>query len=546
MHAPTRVAIVDDTEDMRMLLRLTLAKDGRFEIVGEASNGVEAIALAERSRPDAVVLDLSMPVMDGLQALPELRRLLPDAKIAVLSGFNASQMAHEALALGADDYVEKGAAFARLIALLLESHRAADGAGETVLPAAPADPALESDRLAQEALTAVTASADLDSAFVAFCHVAHEAFAFDRASFWLVGEDKVCECAAVNDNNEGRLGVGARLSLSGRAERVLRGEPVVDADTGTDAEGTTNATLHAHGIRSTLALPLIMGGVTKAMVCFASERPNGFSKEDVPVAAKLGREVASTLHLLHLLDHERAAQTQLKKQGELKNDLVGIVAHDLRSPMTVIGGYAQYMRESWETLDEAQKLDFLDAISRNVQDVSHLVEDMLEVASLEGGPACEIQPFDLPDLIRSTVAELAVAHTGRTCTMTVPNDLPQTIGDVRRQRQILANLVSNALKFSPPDTPVDIAVALLDGACAVSVHDEGPGIAEDDLPMIFEKFYRARREGEGRVAGNGLGLYICRLLVEAQGGRIWAESRPGEGSRFTYTVRVSERATAAA
>src|SRR5581483_3829748 len=172
---------------------------------------------------------------------------------------------------------------------------------------------------------------------------------------------------------------------------------------------------------------------------------------------------------------------------EMKNDLVGIVAHDLRSPMTVIGGYAQHMRESWSTLGEPEKLQFLDAISRNVDDVAKLVEDMLEVASLESGQLhCENEPFDLGDVIRATVAELAVANAGRTCAMTVPAELPRAIGDVRRQRQILANLISNALKFSPPSEPVEVVVALQDSVAAVSVRDRGHGISAAHVPMIFE------------------------------------------------------------
>jgi signal transduction histidine kinase len=131
--------------------------------------------------------------------------------------------------------------------------------------------------------------------------------------------------------------------------------------------------------------------------------------------------------------------------------------------------------------------------------------------------------------------------------MTVPADLPRAIGDARRQRQILANLISNALKFSPPSEPIEVVVALKDSVAAVSVRDHGHGISPAYLPMIFEKFYRATGDGKPKVAGNGLGLYICRLLVEAQGGEIWAESTAGKGSTFTYTVRVTDaRASAAA
>jgi signal transduction histidine kinase/DNA-binding NarL/FixJ family response regulator len=541
-----RVLIADDTEDIRMLLRLTLQKDGRFDVVGEARDGSEAIEIAEATRPDAIVLDLAMPVMDGLQALPHIRRILPRSRIVVLSGFNASQMADEALSLGADAYLDKGSAFGRLIAMLIEGVESPGREITNVVHDTPLA-AVHHAALADEALAAVTAYSTLDEAFTAFCSVARKALEYDRASFWIVNEDETCECAAACDGDPNRLVVGATLTLTGRARRLLEGEPMFEPDTSRDAEDGTFSALHAHGIRSALGLPLVVGGQTKALVCFSSNHPNAFSHEEVPLATRLARETASTLHLLHLLEKERDAQSRLKAADERKNDLVGIVAHDLRSPMTVIGGYAQHMRESWTTLDEPEKLQFLDVISRNVDDVAKLVEDMLEVASLESGRLqCENEPFDLGEVIRATVAELAVANAGRTCAMTVPSELPQAIGDARRQRQILANLVSNAMKFSPPSEPVEVVVGLREGVAAVSVIDRGDGIKADQLPMIFEKFYRAT-DAAPKVSGNGLGLYICRLLVEAQGGQIWAESTEGEGSTFTYTVRVMDaRATAAA
>ena len=116
--APVRVLIADDTEDVRDLLKLVLSLDGRFEVVGEAGDGREAVLAASSLQPDAVVLDLAMPVMDGLQALPEIRRQVPDAKIVVLSGFSARKMATEVRSLGADAYLEKGGAFKELPPLL--------------------------------------------------------------------------------------------------------------------------------------------------------------------------------------------------------------------------------------------------------------------------------------------------------------------------------------------------------------------------------------------------------------------------------------------
>lgn len=554
-----RVLLADDTRDMRTLLRVRLESDGRFEVVGEAENGAEAIRLADETKPDAIVLDLAMPVMDGLQALPELRRSVPNAKIVILSGFNATEVAEEALTLGADAYLEKGAAFSHLVALLLEPPSGTPSSAPESpsdhpqrIPGADADTPLrvvrdrpsevDADALAQGAATAVTGAAHFAAAFERFATLVEGVVSFDRASFWMAGPNgESFECVATHDRVQGRLPVGATMAVTGRARRVLDGQPVVEPDTATDAEDGTNGALHANGIRSYVSLPLVIAGETKALINFSSSRPESFSREHTSLLERLVRETASTLHLLSLLDREREAGSRLREAGELKNDLVGIVAHDLRSPMTVISGYAQHMKDSWAELEEDKKLEFLESISRNVDDVARLVEDMLEVASFDSGKIfCDIEPFDLGEMVRATVTELAVAHLERTCTMSLPEDLPRALGDVRRQRQILANLICNALKFSPPPHPVELIVAL-DGECAlISVRDQGCGIAPEHMARVFEKFYRVTGDGRPKTPGRGLGLYICKLLVEAQGGRIWAESEPGVGSTFTYTVRVME------
>jgi signal transduction histidine kinase len=118
----------------------------------------------------------------------------------------------------------------------------------------------------------------------------------------------------------------------------------------------------------------------------------------------------------------------------------------------------------------------------------------------------------------------------------IPSELPTALGDEGRNRQILANLVTNALKFSPEDSMVSISISVEDSALAVSVSDRGVGIPPDDMSRLFERFSRLPNSRRSKAKGTGLGLYICKQLVEAQGGRISAESVPGLGSTFRYTV----------
>jgi signal transduction histidine kinase len=163
-----------------------------------------------------------------------------------------------------------------------------------------------------------------------------------------------------------------------------------------------------------------------------------------------------------------------------------------------------------------------------------MIEDLVEAARLEGGQyalACaplELAPF-FDDLLRRTRSALATDRVQ----MHFAPDLPPVLADSNRLERIAVNLISNALKYSPPEEPVCLAVERRDGEVAVSISDRGCGIAPDDLPHIFQRFYRAQTRKADSI---GLGLYITCLLVEAHGGQIGVESAKGQGSTFTFTL----------
>jgi PAS domain S-box-containing protein len=220
----------------------------------------------------------------------------------------------------------------------------------------------------------------------------------------------------------------------------------------------------------------------------------------------------------------------------LKNDFVAMIAHDLRSPMSVIAGFAETLGKRWDRLPAEQRTLLLEGISRNVYSLDHLVEDVLQVARLESGQfSYEMEPFDLGALIERTAGETSESHSGQKIELDVPPSLPLARGDELRNWQILTNLLSNAFKFSASGRPVKVAVTVLADALKVEVIDRGVGIASEDVDRLFNKFSRVSQNG-GKAGGTGLGLYICRLMVEAQGGSIGVASQPGEGSTFYYTI----------
>ncbi len=243
--------------------------------------------------------------------------------------------------------------------------------------------------------------------------------------------------------------------------------------------------------------------------------------------------------LLEIADQKNMIQ-HLKELNELRSEFVAIVAHDLRSPMASISGYAQEVLTEWEVADDTQKIDYLQVIVRKTEHLAEFVEDVLQVARIDAGKySYDIRQFDIRPLVQRALDEAASASDDRQFDFKSPENLPEVIGDEDRQWQVLTNLLSNAVKFSPEHEPVVVELTCIDDSVQVAVADRGIGIAADDLPTLFTKFGRVSTSGAKKISGNGLGLYICKTLVEAQGGRIWCESTLGRGSTFTYTIPIT-------
>ncbi|MFA5786718.1 MAG: ATP-binding protein [Actinomycetota bacterium] len=238
---------------------------------------------------------------------------------------------------------------------------------------------------------------------------------------------------------------------------------------------------------------------------------------------------------------ERISAERLRELDELKSDFISIVSHDLRSPLTTIGGFASTLINRGDSISDDERRKFLEAIERNTWEMDNLIDELLDLARIESGNlGLEIKPFDLLEMIREVAPEMGSA-AGRAYTIDAPDDgCPAALGDEGRHRQIFRNLFSNALKFSSPEEPVGVSVVPREAMLEVAVRDRGVGISEEEMPAIFQKFSPARPPVGGKKAGTGLGLYICKFFIEAQGGTIRVESRVGEGSTFTYAVPIAK------
>jgi two-component system phosphate regulon sensor histidine kinase PhoR len=214
--------------------------------------------------------------------------------------------------------------------------------------------------------------------------------------------------------------------------------------------------------------------------------------------------------------------------------------------MTPIKGYVEFLLMGGAGDLNEKQVEFLDIIKSNIDRLSTLVNDLLDVSRIEAGKvALSFQPIDIMEVLEKltdSVRQQAEEENGRSLNFEIntPKDLPSIYGDVDRVRQILNNLLDNAYKYSPPGSKITIDLAIADDEVQVDISDEGIGIFPDEHERIFERFYRGENHLVMATAGTGLGLSIVKELVEMHDGRIWVTSTgvPDEGSTFSFTLPI--------
>lgn len=237
-----------------------------------------------------------------------------------------------------------------------------------------------------------------------------------------------------------------------------------------------------------------------------------------------------------VLEREREAAVRLHEIDRVRSNLVAMIAHDLRAPVGVVQSYLQMVLADWATSSDTERIRLIERAAARADEVGELVDDIFDLARIEAGQlSLETTPTDISALA-SEVAADAAASSRRTITTSI-SAAPLARADPQRARQVLVNLVSNALKFSPADSTVHIGVDATDDEVQVSVRDCGPGIDPGAQERIFERF--TRLPAHERINGAGLGLFIARSLAEAQGGSISVESEQGSGSTFRFALPIA-------
>jgi signal transduction histidine kinase len=387
---------------------------------------------------------------------------------------------------------------------------------------------------------ALGSSLDLESAFTAFNRELHSVVPFDRVAILLIEGDAMHPIAVAGLGQADVHPRGESMPLTSVfMADALEGRTVVRDDM-TDDEDDAESELVALGLRSRVAVPLLLGTKPIGLVSISRTQPDAFGAEEVELLTLLGRLVGTAVQNIRSYETERRNAEELRRLSALRADFVSLVSHELRSPMAAVIGSASTLHQRWRQLTPEHRDAFLALIADETNRLSTLIADVLDTSRLEAGTfSYAFTDVDIGELVIDAAASAELAQDEVPVEVRLEPSLPLVRGDRDRLRQVLANLIDNATKYSPAGASVEVTAGTENGYVRVAVRDQGPGIAIDQQRQIFEKFGRAEVAGGGGKPGTGLGLFIARSIAEAHGGALEVDSTPGSGATFVLVLPAS-------
>lgn len=292
---------------------------------------------------------------------------------------------------------------------------------------------------------------------------------------------------------------------------------------------------------SAVCIPLISGQTKVGALLLENRRQiSSFVQDDLPFLQAISDLIALAIENARLRSELQATRA-LEEGNRLKAEVISTLAHEMRTPLTSIKGYATAMLMEEAAFSPEVQRDFLQIIDEESTVLQNLIQDLLESSIIDAGfLKLEPQPVLLPRLAKSVTDDIARHSQKHRFLVDFPRNFPIVEADPDRVAQVLRNLLENAVKYSPQGGLVVVRGEVDQDQVILSVADQGVGIAPEHLNRLFEKFFRVE-SGLGRhVVGSGLGLPICRAIVESHGGRIWAESEVGKGTILYFTLPLSQ------
>ena len=396
----------------------------------------------------------------------------------------------------------------------------------------------------------------LDSVFESFRGV----IPYDRIGFSLIGDEGATVVArwARSDLEAMKLGAGYRAPLEGSSlEGILEtGQPRIINDLEAYLAGKPDSAstrlIVSEGLRSSLTCPLVVNGLPVGFIFFSSTLRDQYNPAHVSVFQSIAAQLSVIVEKgrmasdLDAKKHEVEQQNEeLRRLDEIKSRFLGMVAHDLRNPIASIQMSADLLADPETSLRADERQAFLSDINRQAGYMVALIDDLLDVTKIESGKLdLRRESVGLGEFLTDTVQRHANLGARKDIKVILASHHEGVVqADRKRLRQVLDNLISNAVKFSPAGSTIEVSHHHEGGSWRVEVTDQGPGLPDADRQTLFEYFTTLSAQPTGGENSTGLGMAITRRVVEAHGGEVGVESQPGAGSTFWFSIPDVARST---
>lgn len=539
-----KVLLVEDNPGDARLLREFLREPGgtAFDLVHVDRLGPALDLIA--AEPFAVLLlDLSLPDAQGLKIIGRVRACAPDAPIVIMTGLNDEEVGVKAVEQGAQDYLIKGQVDGQLLVRSLRYAIQRNRAEESLK---------QRNRellILRRVSEVILSSLDLASATEKILEEALVSCSFDLGNIRLLDPSRELLEVAASKGYRDPENVLAHRKISRAvdgassvfAERIFQESCIEE-----NVQGAAGfRTLRREGVESFIAVPIRAHGEVLGMLQLASRKPRNFKREEVSLLETIGNQMGVAVQKSRLYQETMRQAIALEHANKMQADFTAMIAHDLRSPLMNIMGAAEVMMDGlFGSVNDEQK-KWLAKIQASSRGLADLVSDFLDVSKLESGYADVAQEtVNLGELIQKSVGNYLIRAFERKISLrdAVDPAVPLVQADPRRLDQVLGNLISNAIKFTGEGGDIEVAAACENAnEATVWVKDTGAGIPAGEIESLFEKYRQCSNIRSSKYKGTGLGLVICKMIVEAHGGKIWVDSQLGKGSTFYFSLPLDGR-----
>jgi K+-sensing histidine kinase KdpD len=537
MKSDKSILVVDDDLDFLEIIKCILGNKG-YE-VATAPSGGEAISRLKDRFYHVAILDISLPDTDGTELLPGLLEVHPDIIAIMLTGHSSLQNAIQSLNRGAFAYLEKPLDTENLLSVinrglekqrlvlenrqLMEELEQRNHITNTLLAVSQAvSQSLDLQKIIDMALEKVARATGMEAGFV---------YLYKNDRLVLIGHHGFPPKIAREMKKKIDRGGGIIGSIFQQARPVTIDKITEPVESGL-------AFLNHGNYRSFAGVPLSILGESIGVMGVATSFARRFTPKDIELLNGIGREISIAVRNAQLYEEASSAKA-LRELDTMRTEFLANVSHELRTPLAVIKGSANSLLQPDVIFDEPTRREFLQSIDKDADTLTRLVDDLLMMSRLEA-EALEVKkiPLRLADvaaLVKDRLDTLTVKHHLH---INIPDKLPLVAVDENRIGEVLTNLVENAVKYSEENTSITIGANASGKEIIVNVADEGIGIPPELHQKIFERFFQGDGRQIGHRRGTGLGLAICRGIIEAHGGRIWVESEPAKGAKFSFSLPV--------